>query len=56
MSKPKFFIQDWAGNRLEAHGTFETWDDAEEALTEFLGDAYETDRGEYVIKSEGSNE
>jgi hypothetical protein len=24
----KFFIQDWAGNRLDAHGTFETFEDA----------------------------
>lgn len=45
----RFIIMDWAGNKLDYHGWFETFDDAEEHLSEFLGDAYEEDRGEYVI-------
>lgn len=43
-------IFDWAGNDLTYfHGTFESFDDAEEHLCEFLGDDYETDRQEYYI-------
>lgn len=45
-----WIITDWAGNDLTYHhGTFESFDDAEYALDIFLGDNYETDRGEYYI-------
>lgn len=47
-----FVIYDWAGNKLWAHGVFKTLDDAEMHLSEFLGDAYETDRQEYSIECE----
>lgn len=51
----KFLIVDWAGNRItlivdgNKKDTWETFDDAEYDLNVFLGDAYETDRGEYYI-------
>lgn len=58
--KHYFIIQDWAANILDFKGRFTrpelavpkefaTWDDAEDYLSELLGDAYETDRGEYYI-------
>lgn len=48
--KTKFIIKDWAGNDLTYHhGVFKTWSDAECALSIFLADEYETDRGEYYI-------
>ena len=47
--KNKFRMVDWAGNELTAHGVFDSWDDAEEKLSEFLDEDYETDRGEYYI-------
>lgn len=47
----KTVIYDWAGNLMN-FGTFKDFDDAEEFLSEKLGDAYETDRGEYVIDKE----
>lgn len=45
-------IRDWAGNWLAFDGRdrFPSWDDAEEFLSERLGDQYETDRGEYYIE------
>lgn len=46
-------IKDWAGNPIHLPNKpteFASWDDAEEALSEFLGDSYETDRGEYYIQ------
>lgn len=45
-----FEIKDWAGN-LMPFGRFETWDDAEEFLCEFLNDDYEESRQEYFIFS-----
>jgi len=45
----KFIIKDWNGKVLESHGEFSSFDDAEEKLSEFLGDKYETDRQEYYI-------
>jgi hypothetical protein len=45
----RFKIIDWAGNDLTAHGTFTDWEDAEEYLSTFLGEAYDSDRGEYYI-------
>lgn len=49
MSKPKFYIQDWAGNACFHGREFESFDDAEEFLSERLGNSYETDREEYDI-------
>jgi hypothetical protein len=59
----KWVIKDWAGNypfekynRQQGSGhlgspiyVWETFDDAEDFLTEFLGDSYEECRGEYEI-------
>jgi len=58
----KWVILDWAGNYAfdkmgyqgsgHLHGpsrTFDSFDDAEEFLTEKLGENYDTDRGEYEI-------
>ena len=48
----KYFIQDWAGNHITKDGVpteFETWEDAEEFLSELLGDKFEEERGEYYI-------
>lgn len=61
----KYTIQDWAGNYpFEPYGrgrfeivklggepmrTWPSFDDAEEFLSEFLGDAYEEARQEYYI-------
>lgn len=45
-----FIIRDWAGNLMFSGQSWNSWDDAEAFLTEFLGDAYETDRGEYYIQ------
>lgn len=51
MITEKWIIKDWAGNDLTyAHGSFSSADDAEEALEKFLGDKYESARGEYVIQ------
>lgn len=51
--KNKFIIKDWAGNvptfNLKHVPTFISFDDAEDFLTDYLGDNYETDRGEYYI-------
>jgi hypothetical protein len=57
--KPKFIIKDWAGNtptfNLDSTPSFIDFDAAEDFLTGFLGDDYETDRGEYYI-CEAENE
>jgi len=51
LSKVSYKIMDWAGNDLTYHhGLFDSFDDAEAHLLEFLGDDYETDRGEYEIE------
>ena len=45
-----FKIIDWAGNDLTYHhGIFDSFEDAEDHLSEFLGDNYGTDRGEYYV-------
>jgi hypothetical protein len=55
MNIKKFKIKDWAGNELFDGQTFETFDDAEEALTEYFDsydtadEYYEENRGEYEI-------
>lgn len=46
-----YFIQDWAGNIMN-FGRFYSWNQAEEFLAKRLGDAYETDRGEYTVMCE----
>jgi hypothetical protein len=45
----EFKIFDWAGNSPFGEKLFRSFDDAEEFLSEFLGDQYETDRQEYYI-------
>lgn len=51
--KGNWIIQDWDGNDLTYfHGKFESFEDAEERLSLFLGDDYETDRQEYYIIDE----
>lgn len=42
-------ILDWASNDVFRGKTFKNFDDAEEFLSEFLGDTYETDRQEFEI-------
>lgn len=46
-----YSIYDWAMNeiRIGKYVNFDSFDDAEEVLSEFLGDNYEEDRGEYYI-------
>lgn len=44
----EWIIQDWAGNTCFMD-TFNTFEDAEEFLSDFLGDSYDTDRQEYYI-------
>jgi hypothetical protein len=47
--KPKFEIQDWTGNICFNGKTFKSFEDAEEFLSEKLGESYETDREEYCV-------
>lgn len=42
-------IIDWAGNICFKEKAFSDFDDAEEFLSEYLNDNYESDRGEYEI-------
>lgn len=42
-------ILDWAGNYVFRGKEFNNFDDAEQYLSEFLGDDYDADRGEYEI-------
>lgn len=44
-----WFIIDWAGNVLFEGKRFASFEDGEEFLCEFLGDNYDTDRGEYYV-------
>lgn len=46
-----FIIKDWANNVCFKGISFETWDDAEDWLSEKLNNDYETDRQEYYIES-----
>ena len=52
-----FIIQDWAGNDIRLPNTkktsFKTFEDSEYYLSIFLGDNYESDRGEYYIIKKG---
>ena len=45
-----FIIYDWANNDVFSGKLFDSFDIAEEYLTEFLGDIYEIDRQEYSIE------
>jgi hypothetical protein len=47
LEKP-WIIQDWTG-RLMDFGRFESFEDADEFLSEKLDDDYEADRQEYYI-------
>lgn len=50
--KQKYFIQDWAGNRMHYYGEFESFEDAWGALCERF-DSNEEDLEEFcVIESE----
>lgn len=44
-----FIIKDWAFNICFSSKEFDSFDDAEEFLSNFLGDNYDEDRGEYHI-------
>ena len=44
-----YIIKDWADNIMFNSESFNSFDDAESFLSEFLGDDYETDRQEYFI-------
>jgi len=53
---PKFEIQDWAGNRLTAHGTFKTFEDAWDYILGDMSDKLkltEEDYGEYYVMEVG---
>ena len=56
--KRQFVIHDWAGNLIKFKGRpylFDSFDDAEEVLSEELDDKYETDRQEYyIVEVEGA--
>lgn len=45
----RFIIIDWMSNVCFGGISFDSFDDAEDWLTEKLGDDYETDRQEYYI-------
>ena len=45
----RWIIKDWTGTELTYHGTFQSFEEAEEALSIFLNNAYEDDRQEYFI-------
>jgi hypothetical protein len=45
-----YAIFDWTGAPMFNRQQFETWEDAEEFLSEQLGEEYEEDRGEYTIR------
>ena len=45
----KWIIEDWAGNICFDGMEFDSFDAAEEFLSEKLDGGYDTDRGEYYI-------
>lgn len=52
----KYYIKDWAGNDIYIPNKsfyFDSFDDAEEALSEFLDKEYDETRQEYVITFKG---
>jgi hypothetical protein len=44
-----YIIKDWADNRPFGEQQFSSFEEAEEYLSEYLGDSYDTDRQEYYI-------
>lgn len=52
----RFHILDWAGNVKFNGRDFSSFDDAEDFLSDFLGEAYENDRQEYTIDLVGDND
>lgn len=48
----KWVIIDWANNLCFNGKKFPSAEDAEDYLSEKLGDEYETDRGEYYVERE----
>lgn len=53
MKKPKFVIFDWAGNELDMHGTFETFEDAWDFILGEMTDLLnltEEDYSEYDVR------
>lgn len=54
--KTQWVIKDWAGNLIHLKNRpaiFDSFEDAEEVLSEELDGDYETDRGEYEIQPIG---
>lgn len=49
VSQFPYVIYDWAGNLMD-FGRFKSFDQAEDYLSEKLGDNYEIDRQEYYIE------
>ncbi len=49
MNEQEFIIVDWAGNDVFRGQTFETFEDANDFLCEFLDESYEDLRDEYEI-------
>lgn len=50
----EYRIVDWVNNEMFAGKLFDSFDDAECYLSEFLGDEYDEDRGEYyIVENEG---
>jgi len=48
----KYEIRDWANNLMkykDRANIFDSFDEAEDFLSDYLGDNYETDRQEYYI-------
>ena len=49
IKRKRWMIYDWTGQCLEAHGSFISFDSAENYLSQWLDEAYDTDRQEYYI-------
>ena len=47
--RESWIVKDWAGNLMD-FGRFKSFEDAEEFLSEKLGDNYATDREEYYFE------
>lgn len=45
----KWIIKDWAGNLKFNGKSFESFEDGEDFLCQFLGDNYDTDRQEFFV-------
>ena len=55
MCRLPWIIKDWAGNLCFHDKEFNSFNDAEEYLSEYLGDNYDEDRSEYYIVEKNSN-